>query len=633
MSNELTAELITSTWRPEEVRLSPDGRLAAWSSSPYGKDGEHNDSAIWIAEFDGQATGRRWTRGGADTRPRWSPDGSQLAFLSDREDRGTTGLFVLSVRGGEAEPVVVRKRSITAFAWSPDGTSLAFAAPDEPDEEDKRREDERDDSDVYGQRRPFNRLHLVDLETHEVLTLLTQDLHVTDVAWSPSDGATLGITVQATPEADEMLRASVWLVDTKTGNARRLSAAPVVGDLAWTTDGQRLVYVATHEQTPQSASTVWSVGTQPGDEPSTIGPGLRESSCGLGVRVVPGEERVVILVAEGLETRLEWCDPYTGSREPVWTATGDIADFDVAPGPRLCVNTWNNNGPLEVWTGQPDHLAQRSNHHEAWNEVTFGTVEDFCFTAVDGQALDGVVIRPATPVDGPAPMVVLIHGGPYGRSGRDLHCSPLDWGQWLATAGYAVLMPNYRGGFGHGERFAASVRGDMGGAEWGDVVAAVDAAVERGIADPDRLGIGGWSQGGFLTAWAVTRTDRFKAGVMGAGVSDWGAMALMSDVPTFEETLAGDSPWDHAGPHRGAERSPMSYASQRTSPLLILHGEKDERVPASQGTGFHRALRSQDTPVELVIYPREPHGIAERRHQQDLLRRVRGWYQRWIGES
>jgi dipeptidyl aminopeptidase/acylaminoacyl peptidase len=110
-------------------------------------------------------------------------------------------------------------------------------------------------------------------------------------------------------------------------------------------------------------------------------------------------------------------------------------------------------------------------------------------------------------------------------------------------------------------------------------------------------------------------------------------MALMSDVPSFEATLAGDSPWDHPGPHRGAERSPMSYSSRRATPLLILHGQNDERVPPSQATGFHRALRSQDTSVELVTYPREPHGIAERRHQEDLLRRVREWYQRWIGES
>jgi dipeptidyl aminopeptidase/acylaminoacyl peptidase len=209
MSDELTPERITSAWWPEDVRLSPDGQLAAWSASPYGKDGEHNVSGIWVAEVDGDASGRRWTHGGADTRPRWSPDGSRLAFLSDRKERGTTGLFVLSVRGGEAEPIVVRKRSISAFAWSPDGESLAFVAPDEPDDEDKRREQERDDADVYGHRRQFNRLHLVNLETREVSTLLSQDLHVTDLAWSPGAGTMLAMSAQATPETNDLLRVCV----------------------------------------------------------------------------------------------------------------------------------------------------------------------------------------------------------------------------------------------------------------------------------------------------------------------------------------------------------------------------------------------------------------------------------------
>ena len=207
---------------------------------------------------------------------------------------------------------------------------------------------------------------------------------------------------------------------------------------------------------------------------------------------------------------------------------------------------------------------------------------------------------------------------------------PLGWGQLLATAGYAVLLPNYRGGVGHGNDFAAAARAGMGTVEWDDVMAATDAVVERGIADPARLGIGGWSQGGFLTAWAVTQTDRFAAAVMGAGVSDWGMMAATSDMETFEAQLAGDTPWDGPGPHHYAKGSPISYASRRTTPLLILHGADDSRVPASQAVAFHRALRDQDAPVELVTYPREPHGIAERRHQEDLMRRVREWFDRWL---
>jgi hypothetical protein len=226
--------------------------------------------------------------------------------------------------------------------------------------------------------------------------------------------------------------------------------------------------------------------------------------------------------------------------------------------------------------------------------------------------------------------VVLPHGGPYGRSGRTLHARVLDWGQWLATAGHNVLLPNYRGGSGHGNRFAALAYGGVGGGEFDDVMSAVDAAVERGIADPDRLAIAGWSQGGFLAAWAVTQTDRFAAAVMGAGVSDWRGMVLEGDIPSEEMELVRSRPWDGPGPHAADARSPMSFAGNVRTPVLILHGAADVRVPATQGTGFERALRDGPSPVRLVTYPREPHSVGEAAHQRHLLAQVRSWLAQWL---
>src|SRR5947209_4299448 len=204
---------------------------------------------------------------------------------------------------------------------------------------------------------------------------------------------------------------------------------------------------------------------------------------------------------------------------------------------------------------------------------------------------------------------------------------------WTAGPPWRSPSAFRRGGYGHGESFAAAARGDVGGADWLDVLSAIDAAVEQGIADPDRLGIGGWSQGGFMTAWAVTQTDRFKAGIAGAGPTEWGWMAATSDMGTFEAELGGSTLWDGPGPYRHSVISPLSYARQVSTPLLILHGEKDARMPVSQATSFHRALREIGAPVEMVIYPREPHGIEERNHQLDLLRRVRAWYARYIRTS
>lgn len=356
-------------------------------------------------------------------------------------------------------------------------------------------------------------------------------------------------------------------------------------------------------------------------------------------------ERAVAAEAKGLESRLCWLDAATGITEPFYPppeeATGwDLSSWSVqvpaGGGLALAVVRGAAGHPPEIWAGRSDEpttppLRQVTNHQASLAAFAWGTEEAFTWTAPDGWQLDGILVRPpGAPRDRPLPTVVLVHGGPYGFWGPGFHVGWADWAQWLATAGYAALMPNPRGGMGHGEAFAAAARGDVGGADYRDVMAAVDAAVERGIADPERLAIGGWSQGGFMTAWAVTQTRRFKAGIMGAGVSDWGMMVMTSDLPHFERELGGSAPWDGVGPLRAAELSPIAHARNVATPLLILHGRNDERVPVSQAIGFHRALREAGVPTELVVYPREPHGIGERAHQIDVLRRVRSWLDRWL---
>jgi len=634
MAEELTTEVITSTWHPIEVRLSPNGRRVAWVAAPYGAESEHDESAIWVAAVDGTEAARRWTYGGEDRMPRWSPDGTRLAFLSDRAKRGTAGVYLIPADGGEAAQLVVRERAVSALAWSPDGTKLAFLAPDEPDEEDRRREREREDAEVFGERWPAHRLWVVELSSGQVTALGDRDGHLAAVDWSP-DGAALAVIVRPTPELDAAGEGRICVVaaDGSGATATWLCAAPGAEDLCFVAGGIRIAFVAYHEGNWVSSTTVWSVPAVAGGAPAVVGPKADEPACAVAVHPVAGEDRVVIQVAQGLDSRLEWCDPCTGEREVLWRASGDVACYDVGPGPLLAMAQHADRGALEVWSGPPDRLRRISDHHAALAGVPLGEVEDFRFAALDGWQLDGVLIRPPGPGDGPWPTVVLPHGGPYGRSGRELHVRPGDWGQWLAAGGYAVLMPNYRGGMGHGQAFAASVRADMGGAEWRDVLAAVDAAVERGIADPARLGIGGWSQGGFLTAWAVTQTDRFRAGVVGAGVTDWSMISLTGDMPSFESALAGGSPWTEAARRHADARSPLVHAADITTPLLILQGQRDERVPPNQGTGLHRALRGRDVPVELVTYPREPHGVRERCHQTDILLRVRAWYDRWLAPT
>ena len=644
---ELTAEMIVDLAAPGDIALSPDGRWVAYTLSPFSKREEHRQSAVWLAATDGAQPPRPLTAGAAEDRlPRWAPDSRRIAFLSDRAQRGTQQLYCIAVDGGEARPLTPpdNKRPVQTFAWSPDGQSVAFTSADKPSEDDERREKERDDAEVYGERAPWARLRLVRVETGEVTTLFSPAAHVADFAWSP-DGQSVACLVRRTPDLDSIQREVEYqTVRVADGTAQRVCRLnQLLTRPVWSDDGGHLLFVAPASGTGQGSHAVWTVPAGGGEARRLA---LGETSCAGDLKKGADGQGLVVSVVEGLGGRVAWLDPQSGGLDTIYAtaAAHPLSDLSGWSAARLTDGTTvlaaavtTSVRPAEVWTGralgEPVRLTQRTQHQAALDGVRWGVQEPFTWRAPDGWELDGVLIRPPDAPPGPLPLVTLVHGGPYSRYGLGMHLSWGDWGQWLATAGYAVLMPNYRGGMGHGDRFASAARGGVGEGDFPDILSAVDAAIERGIADPDRLAIGGWSQGGFMTAWAVTHTQRFKAGIMGAGVSDWGMMVMTSDVPDFERELGGAAPWDALATQRHLHLSPVTFARQAATPLLILHGKHDARVPVSQATGFHRALREVGCPSELVVYPREPHGIGERAHQLDVLRRVRAWLDRWLKPS
>ena len=630
-------DVIVETPAPSDPRISPDGALVAWVAAPYGKEDEHPVSSIWLAPCDGSVIGRQFTTGDShDTSPRWSPDGRSIAFLSDRAERGKTGLYLLPVSGGEARQLAQRKSSIQSFAWSPDGESIAFLCPDEPTDEDERREKERDDPEVYGERWPYARLHLFDVVSGDVRSLSAGDRHLFEIAWSP-DSTRIAFLASPTPELESRKNAALLTLGLDEDSPTRIcDTNRMASDLIWTSSGDQLAFLAGHAPTT-SAQTAFAVDPS-GGEPRVIGPDDQEAACVESMKPASGESRLVLAIAQGLSTRLEWVDPASGARETFYQPEeGDFGAgaFDVHARDgqvgRLAVIHSTDVQPPEVKVGVPGSLAPVSNHHSGLEGYEFGRQEPFSWTAPDGLELDGVLIHPSDGGNGPHPMIVHIHGGPYGRytMGWNLH-PRANWQQWLAMHGYAVFMPNFRGGMGHGNPFASSLYQNITDREYGDIMSGVDALIERGFADPGRLGIGGWSGGGLLTAWSVGHTDRFKAGIMGAGVSYWGAMAMDTDVYTVLNDYAGDAPWDGPGPHRSKKHSPISYARNVKTPLLILHGKADGRVPVNQATGFHRALLEIGATTEMVIYPREEHPILEANHQRDMFRRVRDWYKTWV---
>jgi dipeptidyl aminopeptidase/acylaminoacyl peptidase len=278
----------------------------------------------------------------------------------------------------------------------------------------------------------------------------------------------------------------------------------------------------------------------------------------------------------------------------------------------------------EVWVASVDGPAQPVTSFGSAFDDRLHPSEIVRWTATDGVEIEGVLIRPRDhDAAKPLPLFMQIHGGPSWQWEDRLNMSWHDWAQMLASRGWAVLLPNPRGSTGRGSGFEKLLFGDVGGGESTDLVAGAQAMVERGIADSDRLAIGGWSWGGYLTAWTITQTNLFKAAVMGAGVANLASDHAAGDIAEANMAYYPGHPYTHWDLY--ANRSPVREAARVTTPTLIVHGDADSRVHPTQSQEFHRALQVLGVPVRFVRYPREGHGFQERNHQLDLMKRIVDW--------
>ncbi|MFJ4851284.1 MULTISPECIES: S9 family peptidase [unclassified Streptomyces] len=630
-----SAELIVDSVAPRFPVVSPDGGAVAFLASTVGLR-ERPFTTLWLSAADGSAAPRRLTEGaGWYGSPRWAPDAGSVFFTSGGQ------LHRVSVDGGEVEILTSWPGGIASQVPLADGRTVAVIAGDAPDAEDERREAEGDDAVVWGERMPCARLRLLDLASGELrLVDGLDDRHVVHMAQRP-DGGPLAVVSWSNPDIDPgVLTAELHVVDPATGAVHDLGPAGLdaCSPTWWAADdGWHLAYLTTTPPGPVGGRAVLDVAVP------EAGPAAEHRNLTADTAVCPTELVQAAdgppwaLFADGLDTALFRLDPRDLRFRRLFGRQGIVHALSVSrSGGTIAVLAGTAHEPKDVHAGPPvGPLTRVSDTRPHLREVAWGSQERLSYKASDGLALDGLLLLPPgrSREDGPFPLVTLVHGGPYGRyaDGFQFHID-LPPGQWLATAGYAVFLPNPRGGEGRGHTFAAMAAGAAGGGEWTDITEGVDLLIAEGVADPDRLGIGGWSHGGYMAAWAVGQTDRFKAAVMGAGVSDWGMLAATGEWgPANESGVSGSVGWEGPGPHPHDRVSPISYASRIRTPVLILHGEEDTNVPIGQAVLFHRALRHFGVEHEFVTYPREGHMIAERAHQLDLLRRTRAWFDRLLG--
>ncbi|WP_045743613.1 S9 family peptidase [Actinoplanes rectilineatus] len=594
----INADLVVDGRTPQSPVLAPDGRWVCYLL----------DGGLWIVATDGGEP-RRVAEG---TRPRWSADSNAVFFLTDAAQ-----LFRLTIADDTVTELTDESLCVVDHLPLLGSAAIALIVADPAVA----------DPIVVGVDEPRNRLCLLTPDGG-VRDVDLGGRHVVEVRQRP-DGGPLAVLTWESPDLDRGPR-SVRLH--LTGQGVSFPVAADARSLAWWQDagGWHIGLVALTPPGLQAGTAVFDLTPSAGTLRNRT---ERLPMCPTALCETDSDPLVVL--ADGLDAAVGRLTP--DGLEVVARHPGRLDDLTVsADGSLIAALTGGRYRSAEVHVGPPGGpLSPITDTQPELAGITFGRQEPLHYRATDGLDLDGLLVLPPgrDVSDGPFPLITIAHGGPYERYADRLQLSWAPSGQWLAAAGYAVFLPNPRGGQGHGHDFAAAVAGRVGKEEWTDILAGVDLLIDRGVADPDRLGIAGWSHGGYLAAWAVSQTGRFRAALVGAGIVDWGMLAATGENGQFEAALGGSTGWSGIGPHPHDAVSPISYASRIRTPVLIVHGAEDTNVPLGQAVYLHRALRHHGVPHELVVYPREGHRIRERAHRIDLLHRTRDWFDRRLSSS
>jgi dipeptidyl aminopeptidase/acylaminoacyl peptidase len=635
----LMPEEIADRLVPSDPRISPDGSRVVFVVSPGGKTGKKWTRSLWIAG-DGLPA-RQFTASAADDcDPRWSPDGSRVLFRSDRLKPGSDEyrLFMLSVSGGESQPLGELGGDLSQLAWSPDGRWVAVLRKDPEPEAMTTRKKERDDAIIVEEDSRYTRLWVVDVETQRARCLTTGEREVRCFAWTPDSSALVAITSDV-PEYDAVFRpGDLWQIPVEGSLPRHVArfrttpGSPVIVEAS----AGPIVAVCANGHRDQPQDSIWTVALS-GGEPVNALPDL----VGNVEELLPDSGSVGHLTARIIERthgRLYRVDLSNGNLTPLMPAAiadrGSVLDRASISedGERLAAVWSDASTPEEVWIGDVRGEAHPVTSFGKDFQGRLQPVEHVCWTTDDGVEIEGLLTYPAGYQPGTRyPLVVEVHGGPSWQWEDRVMLDWHDWAQMLASRGYAVLMPNPRGSTGYGSDLQRLLQDDVGGGESRDLVAGALAMVDRGFADPDRLGIAGWSWGGYLTAWTITQTPIFRAAVMGAGLANMISDHGQGDIPSANLLYYPGQPYHHLDEYW--KSSPIRYVAAVRTPTLILHGQEDARVHPAQGMEYFRALKILGVPVRFVRYPREKHGIEERAHQIDLMHRIIDWFDRYLSAS
>ncbi|MDM7958848.1 MAG: S9 family peptidase [Synechococcus sp. WH 8007] len=603
--------------------ISPGARYGAFVLNDPGPQQNKNwtsTKTIWITALGRTKAWRQpFSTLSESWAPQWSANGAHLAFLarpdsngSSQERRDPPQLFVSNADGTNPQQLTNLKNGVAEFRWAPNSQIIAFTSAAPPS------------SNLS--------LYTINLRERTPQIALESKQHIADFSWGQTS-STLAILQAPTSQFNDIQSSSaISLVDTTTKKITDTFATKIgyFSGLKFSPDGKRILYSAPSRTKASVRAAILDVRTGksnlllPDNSESLIEAQWSADSQTLYGSLLDKNNVYIsrIDVASGKVEHLHKANSN-------WLFASPTADFS-ADGETYLYLKETARDPADVWISKSGNHSKITHLNPEVSTLQLHPIQEIRWqNSEDREWIHGMLITPEMQGQPkPLPLITLIHGGPYWAWWNGWQEGYMGWGQLLASNGYAVFLPNPRGSDGGGEKYADAIVENPGGVDFKDIISGIDQLIQDGIADPKRLGIGGFSYGGFMTSWAITQTDRFKAAVAGGIISDWESMFATSDLPDFAIRTLGGTPTERPGTYRAW--SPLKYATQASTPTLLYQGAEDPRTPPSEATAFHQALQEAGTTTELILFEGEDHYFKDHNNTIVLLNNVLRWFNKYL---
>jgi dipeptidyl aminopeptidase/acylaminoacyl peptidase len=632
-----------------DPQLSPDGKWIAYTVGSTNPKEERSESQVWMIPTGGGEAIPMTAKGTSAGRPRWSPDGKYLAFTTSRGENARTQVWTLDRRGGEAQQLTEVPQGVQSFDWSPDSSRLVLVVRDPSPEEQAQQKDQEAgvrplrprtqppwvvdrqqfklDFTGYLDRRR-NHLYVFDLATKKHRQITSGDYDDGNPQWSP-DGHQIVFVSNRGGNPDGDFNTDLWLVsadNTDMGKTLlKLTTNPGPDDNpAWSPDGKTIAYrTATDVKNFWYSTSFLAVVPAAGGAPQILTQKLDRNAG--QPRYSDDGQWIYFLLEDSAERHLARIPAAGGEITRPVAGYRSVNAFELGKDGAIYVRVSEPRLPGEIFAAEADGLRRITKVNDAlMAQLKLSEAENIHFKSKDGTEIEGFLFKPIGYTAGMKyPTLLRIHGGPVSQYEASFNFEA----QLFAAHGYAVVLTNPRGSSGYGQPFSQAIFADWGNKDVEDVLAGVDHAVARGIADPNRLGIGGWSYGGMLTNYTIVRTSRFKGAISGASVGNVSALYGHDHYQRHYEAEL-DLPWRNRAAWDRV--SPFWQVEKITTPTLWICGERDWNVPVINSEQMYQAMKRLGRETQLVVYPGEFHGIRRPSYQKDRLERYLAWYDKYV---